>query len=173
MSHTPEGAFLCAAAESDSEGPTSAMAETLIPAALETQLPSDSTVSADPGEPNEEGEITVSDFAATTPTAATPTPVDVADTAADGENPNGFAGFGLRPDLLEGLARIGFRDPTPIQRAAIPDLMLGRDLLGQAQTGTGKTAAFGLPLLHRLDPTARTPQVLILTPTRELALQVC
>jgi ATP-dependent RNA helicase DeaD len=89
------------------------------------------------------------------------------------EADNGFASFGLRPDLLEGLARIGFRDPTPIQKAAIPDLLLGRDLLGQAQTGTGKTAAFGLPLLHRLDPTARTPQVLILTPTRELALQVC
>ncbi|MEB3255509.1 MAG: DEAD/DEAH box helicase [Synechococcaceae cyanobacterium] len=85
----------------------------------------------------------------------------------------GFAGFGLRPDLLEGLRRIGFQDPTPIQKGAIPELLLGRDLLGQAQTGTGKTAAFSLPLLHRLDPDVRTPQVLVLTPTRELALQVC
>ncbi len=96
---------------------------------------------------------------------------------ADGEGAavvlSGFAAFGLRPDLLEGLERIGFREPTPIQKAAIPDLLLGRDLLGQAQTGTGKTAAFALPLLHRLDPSARTPQVLVLTPTRELALQVC
>ncbi len=74
---------------------------------------------------------------------------------------------------MEGLERLGFREPTPIQKAAIPELMLGRDLLGQAQTGTGKTAAFALPLLHRLDPAARTPQVLVLTPTRELALQVC
>ncbi len=89
------------------------------------------------------------------------------------EPANGFAAFGLRPDLLEGLERIGFREPTPIQAAAIPDLLLGRDLLGQAQTGTGKTAAFALPLLHRLDPAVRTPQVLVLTPTRELALQVC
>jgi len=84
----------------------------------------------------------------------------------------GFAAFGLRPELLEGLEAIGFRDPSPIQLAAIPELLLGRDLVGQAQTGTGKTAAFGLPLLQRLDPEPRTPQVLVLTPTRELAMQV-
>jgi ATP-dependent RNA helicase DeaD len=84
----------------------------------------------------------------------------------------GFAAFGLRPELLQGLERIGFREPSPIQKAAIPELLLGRDLVGQAQTGTGKTAAFGLPLLQRLDGEQRSPQVLILTPTRELALQV-
>ena len=84
----------------------------------------------------------------------------------------GFAAFGLRPEILEGLEAIGFHEPSPIQRAAIPELLLGRDLVGQAQTGTGKTAAFGLPLLQRLDPDQRTPQVLVLTPTRELALQV-
>jgi ATP-dependent RNA helicase DeaD len=83
-----------------------------------------------------------------------------------------FAAFGLRRELLEGLAAIGFEEPSPIQKAAIPELMLGRDLVGQAQTGTGKTAAFGLPLLERLDPDQRTPQVLVLTPTRELAMQV-
>jgi len=85
---------------------------------------------------------------------------------------SGFAGFGLSPELLSGLAAIGFQDPSPIQRAAIPELMLGRDLVGQAQTGTGKTAAFALPLLERLDSQQRTPQVLVLTPTRELAMQV-
>jgi ATP-dependent RNA helicase DeaD len=84
----------------------------------------------------------------------------------------GFAHFGLRQELLEGLAAIGFEQPSPIQKAAIPELLLGRDLVGQAQTGTGKTAAFGLPLLERLDSSQRTPQVLVLTPTRELALQV-
>ncbi len=85
---------------------------------------------------------------------------------------SGFLGFGLSPELLSGLAAIGFQDPSPIQRAAIPELMLGRDLVGQAQTGTGKTAAFALPLLERLDPQQRAPQVLVLTPTRELAMQV-
>ncbi|HYP04289.1 MAG TPA: DEAD/DEAH box helicase, partial [Cyanobium sp.] len=84
----------------------------------------------------------------------------------------GFACFGLRQELLDGLEAIGFREPSPIQLAAIPELLLGRDLVGQAQTGTGKTAAFGLPLLQRLDPGARSPQVLVLTPTRELAMQV-
>jgi ATP-dependent RNA helicase DeaD len=83
-----------------------------------------------------------------------------------------FAAFGLRRELLEGLEAIGFHQPSPIQQAAIPELMLGRDLVGQAQTGTGKTAAFGLPLLERLDPGQRNPQVLVLTPTRELAMQV-
>ncbi|MFM7314198.1 MAG: DEAD/DEAH box helicase, partial [Cyanobium sp.] len=84
----------------------------------------------------------------------------------------GFARFGLADDLLRGLADLGFQTPSPIQLAAIPELLLGRDLVGQAQTGTGKTAAFSLPLLHRLDPEQRTPQVLVLTPTRELAIQV-
>ncbi len=85
---------------------------------------------------------------------------------------SGFNLLGLRSDLADGLAAIGFREPSPIQRAAIPELLLGRDLVGQAQTGTGKTAAFGLPLLHRLDPTSTRPQALVLTPTRELAMQV-
>jgi len=105
-------------------------------------------------------------------------PVAVADAAPEAAaapapaDASGFMGFGLSPELLSGLAAIGFQDPSPIQRAAIPELMLGRDLVGQAQTGTGKTAAFALPLLERLDPQQRTPQVLVLTPTRELAMQV-
>ncbi len=87
----------------------------------------------------------------------------------------GFAGLGLDPRLLEGLTALGYEEPTPIQVAAIPPLLAGRDLLAQAATGTGKTAAFALPLLHRLTPDAaprdRT-STLILVPTRELAMQV-
>ena len=84
----------------------------------------------------------------------------------------GFSRFGLRPELLSALDAMGFHTPSPIQKAAIPELLLGRDLVGQARTGTGKTAAFGLPLIQCLDPSERRPQALVLTPTRELALQV-
>ncbi|MFM9042134.1 MAG: DEAD/DEAH box helicase, partial [Vulcanococcus sp.] len=84
----------------------------------------------------------------------------------------GFAGFGFAPELLEALEAIGYKEPSPIQKASIPELLLGRDLVGQAQTGTGKTAAFALPMLAALDEEQRTPQVLVLTPTRELAIQV-
>ena len=93
-------------------------------------------------------------------------------TVSTSASPSGFAGFGLPSALLEALDRCGYTQPSPIQQAAIPDLLLGRDLVGQAQTGTGKTAAFALPLLARLDPDHRGPQVLVLTPTRELAIQV-
>ena len=86
--------------------------------------------------------------------------------------PQGFASFGFAPELLDALTAIGYQEPSPIQKAAIPELLLGRDLVGQAQTGTGKTAAFALPMLAALDAEQRTPQVLVLTPTRELAIQV-
>ncbi|MEN9860145.1 MAG: hypothetical protein RLZZ515_627, partial [Cyanobacteriota bacterium] len=86
--------------------------------------------------------------------------------------PSGFASFGFAPELLDALTAIGYEEPSPIQKAAIPELLLGRDLVGQAQTGTGKTAAFALPMLAALDAQQRTPQVLVLTPTRELAIQV-
>ena len=110
---------------------------------------------------------------ATTAESATESAAEAADQAISEPEPSSaFAVFGLQPALLAGLEAIGFREPSPIQKAAIPELLLGRDLVGQAQTGTGKTAAFGLPLLERLDPQQRTPQVLVLTPTRELALQV-
>lgn len=85
---------------------------------------------------------------------------------------SGFARFGFAPEVLAALAAIGYSEPSPIQQAAIPELLLGRDLVGQAQTGTGKTAAFALPMLARLDAGQRKPQVLVLAPTRELALQV-
>jgi len=91
---------------------------------------------------------------------------------ADDKASQGFARFGFGPELLKALEAIGYQEPSPIQKAAIPELLLGRDLVGQAQTGTGKTAAFALPMLAALDPAERKPQVLVLAPTRELALQV-
>ncbi len=84
----------------------------------------------------------------------------------------GFHGFGFSEALLNTLEAKGYKEPSPIQSAAFPDLMLGRDLVGQAQTGTGKTAAFALPLLERLEKDQKLPQVLVLAPTRELAMQV-
>ncbi|MDR3213779.1 MAG: DEAD/DEAH box helicase [Azoarcus sp.] len=83
-----------------------------------------------------------------------------------------FAQLGLPPELLATLAEVGYETPSPIQAACIPHLLAGHDLLGEAQTGTGKTAAFALPILARLDLNAAHPQALVLTPTRELALQV-
>lgn len=83
-----------------------------------------------------------------------------------------FAALGLPPALLAALADLGYESPSPIQSASIPTLLTGRDLLGEAQTGTGKTAAFALPILARLDLSLREPQALVLTPTRELAIQV-
>ncbi|MEE4298210.1 MAG: DEAD/DEAH box helicase [Pseudomonadales bacterium] len=83
-----------------------------------------------------------------------------------------FADLGLSAAVLEALERVGYEHPTPIQAQSIPPLLEGRDLLGTAQTGTGKTAAFALPLLSRLDVKRRQPQVLVLAPTRELAIQV-
>ena len=87
----------------------------------------------------------------------------------------GFASLGLEAALLTTLEALGYEEPTPIQREAIPPLLAGRDLLGRAATGTGKTAAFTLPLLQRLSHVPRQPYpfALILVPTRELAIQVC
>jgi ATP-dependent RNA helicase DeaD len=84
----------------------------------------------------------------------------------------GFADLGLAGAVLDAVREVGYESPSPIQLAAIPPLLAGRDLLGQAQTGTGKTAAFALPLLSRLDLKLAQPQLLVLTPTRELAIQV-
>jgi len=94
-------------------------------------------------------------------------------TAAPEESPaTTFADLGLPDALLATLADVGYESPSPIQAATIPPLLEGRDLLGQAQTGTGKTAAFALPILARLDRTKTKPQALVLAPTRELAIQV-
>ena len=84
-----------------------------------------------------------------------------------------FSDLSLRPELLEALTELGYEEPTPIQAEAIPPLLAGRDLLGQAATGTGKTAAFALPVLQRLTPDrGPNPIALVLAPTRELAMQV-
>jgi len=83
-----------------------------------------------------------------------------------------FSELGLAAPLLQVLQEIGYETPSPIQAASIPHLLEGRDLLGQAQTGTGKTAAFALPLMSRIDIKKTTPQLLVLAPTRELAIQV-
>lgn len=84
-----------------------------------------------------------------------------------------FADLGLDPKVLKALADVGYEKPSAIQAATIPPLLEGRDVVGLAQTGTGKTAAFALPILSRLDLSQKTPQALVLAPTRELALQVC
>ncbi len=83
-----------------------------------------------------------------------------------------FADLGLKTSILTALNDLGYEKPSPIQAACIPHLLEGRDVLGMAQTGSGKTAAFSLPLLNNIDPDLRAPQLLVLAPTRELAVQV-
>ena len=83
-----------------------------------------------------------------------------------------FTDLALPEPLLRALADVGYESPSPIQAATIPPLLEGRDMIGQAQTGTGKTAAFALPILAQIDPAQRKPQALVLAPTRELAIQV-
>ena len=88
-----------------------------------------------------------------------------------------FADLGLSASILKSLEKTTLKLPTPIQVEAIPHIMAGRDLMGLAQTGTGKTAAFGLPLLHRIldlghPPAPKTVRALILAPTRELVAQI-
>jgi ATP-dependent RNA helicase DeaD len=87
---------------------------------------------------------------------------------------NGFEALGLNEKLVQAITDLGFESPTPIQEKAIPVLLSGTtDFVGLAQTGTGKTAAFGLPLLQLIDPSQRHPQALIVCPTRELCMQIC
>ncbi len=83
-----------------------------------------------------------------------------------------FRDLGLNEDILTTLEELGYEEPSPIQAQAIPELLAGYDVIGQAQTGTGKTAAFGLPLLQYLDPASDETQAIVLTPTRELCIQV-
>ena len=84
----------------------------------------------------------------------------------------GFAALGIHPSVLAAVTAVGYEEPSPIQAQAIPVILGGHDMIGQAQTGTGKTAAFALPILSKIDPARREPQAVILAPTRELALQV-
>ena len=94
-------------------------------------------------------------------------------TPTDDPSTGGFAALGLRDELVRTTTGLGYEEPTPIQREAIPHMLSGRDLLGQAATGTGKTAAFALPVLNGIEPDAdATPTALVVVPTRELAVQV-
>src|SRR5579875_1131480 len=93
-------------------------------------------------------------------------------TAEDPPRPP-FAALGLPEPVLKALRDVGYETPSAIQAATIPPLLAGRDVIGRAQTGTGKTAAFALPILAHLDTSRTAPQALVLAPTRELALQVC
>ena len=95
------------------------------------------------------------------------------DDAHGAEHEVTFADLGLDPRVLQAVQDVGYETPSPIQAATIPTLLGGRDVVGLAQTGTGKTAAFALPILSRLDLPQKKPQALVLAPTRELALQVC
>src|SRR4051812_43957110 len=101
-------------------------------------------------------------------------PEPVADTSSDADSESGptFADLGLSPALLKSISEVGYEAPSPIQVQTIPVLLSGRDVIAQAQTGSGKTAAFGLPIIEAIDPKRRAVQALILAPTRELAIQV-
>ena len=90
----------------------------------------------------------------------------------DDQKIRGFGDLGLSEPILAGLNGLGYETPSPIQARTIPLLLAGADVLGQAQTGTGKTAAFALPILARIDLQQGNPQALVLVPTRELAIQV-
>src|SRR4051812_7092130 len=83
-----------------------------------------------------------------------------------------FSELGLSPELLKAVDKMGFEEASPIQSAALPPALAGRDLVGQSATGSGKTAAFALPAIERCDAHSRAVQVLVLCPTRELAIQV-
>ena len=99
--------------------------------------------------------------------------VETDSTEGSDEQRGTFADLGLSGPVLKALKDVGYETPSAIQAATIPPLLAGRDVVGLAQTGTGKTAAFALPVLSRLDPAQKLPQALVLAPTRELALQVC
>ena len=101
-------------------------------------------------------------------TTADPASETSADTGAEVT----FADLNIRPEVLRALTDVGYESPSPIQAATIPAILNGSDVVGLAQTGTGKTAAFAVPVLSKIDPTSRNTQCLVLAPTRELALQV-
>jgi ATP-dependent RNA helicase DeaD len=165
-----------ASVETDVACSTSSPLESFTPDSSETLTGSCTESSSASATGSATGSPTVSDRTAphtADPTVAEDLTIPAAEQVAAAEpQPSGFARFGFAPEILTALAEIGYSEPSPIQQAAIPELLLGRDLVGQAQTGTGKTAAFALPMLASLDPEQRRPQVLVLAPTRELALQV-
>ncbi|MGX9671005.1 DEAD/DEAH box helicase [Mycobacterium sp. HM-7] len=120
------------------------------------------TTSSPETDPDSGGRITTAD------TTADPASETSADTGAEVT----FADLNIRPEVLRALTDVGYESPSPIQAATIPAILNGSDVVGLAQTGTGKTAAFAVPVLSKIDPTSRNTQCLVLAPTRELALQV-
>lgn len=96
-----------------------------------------------------------------------------ANPVASSDLPPRFGDLGISGQVLTAIQQLGYEVPSPIQIATIPELLSGQDVVGMAQTGTGKTAAFALPILERIDTQINAPQALVLAPTRELALQVC
>ena len=108
----------------------------------------------------------------TTPTGLPPAHDIQQNTQQTEETANGFAALGLGPQVLRAITELGYTTPTPIQEQTIAMLLGGRDVIAQAPTGTGKTAAYGLPIVERLDEDALKPQALVVAPTRELAMQV-
>src|SRR5690349_2460946 len=88
------------------------------------------------------------------------------------ESPVGFHSMGLSPTMLKALHRVSYHTPSPIQAELIPEALDGQDVIGQAKTGTGKTAAFGIPLIEMLEDGGRGPQAIVLAPTRELVQQI-
>jgi ATP-dependent RNA helicase DeaD len=118
----------------------------------------------------------ISDDATPSADAAQPHALLANDTLPDTDTPEdaarAFGALGLGPDALQAVADLGFTTPTPVQEQAIPALLSGRDLIAQAPTGTGKTAAYGLPIVERLNEGELRPQAVIIVPTRELAIQV-
>ena len=128
------------------------------------RLSGDVAQPVDPAGPPDVVDPRANDPGSPAPAAGTPTPA-----------PDGFAAFGLDDRLLAAVAELGYEEPTPIQREAIPVLLDGRDLLAEAPTGTGKTAAFALPVLQRVtigEAGPNTTSALVIVPTRELAMQV-
>ncbi len=100
------------------------------------------------------------------------TTADPADPGPSDDAPATFADLHIHPDVLQAVSDVGYEVPSPIQAATIPALLAGSDVVGLAQTGTGKTAAFAIPILSKIDPESKATQALVLAPTRELALQV-
>lgn len=158
------------------ESVTEAVVAVEVPVAAEVPVPVAETVFEEPAPVKEEPvvieEAAVEEVVAVEETVAEETVVVEEEPAAPAEPANGFAAIGLNKSLVSALDAAGYTTPTPIQAGTIPHILEGRDVLGQAQTGTGKTAAFALPLLQRINLSQKKPQVLVLAPTRELAIQV-
>jgi ATP-dependent RNA helicase DeaD len=138
------------------------------PAPARKKAAAKTTAKASPASPEENTTSTSDATGETSEIAPAETTAEAVDVAAE----PGFDQLGLSEPIARAVAALGFEAPTPIQARAIPLLLAGRDLIGQAQTGTGKTAAFALPIIEKMDVSRRETQALVLAPTRELAVQV-